>query len=513
MKPEILNVISRLFKYALLAVAALYVVVYLVLVFFRIQYPFELEWMEGGSLHQVIRILSGQKLYVSPSLEFVPFIYTPLYFYVSALTSKIIGGGFIPLRLVSFIASLGCFLIIFLIVKQETKSSFFAVLASCLFSAAFRISGAFFDIARVDSLFLFFLLTALYLIKFKDSPKSYILAGVLVSLSFLTKQTALLLAAPIMLYCILSNWRRSFFFIGTVCIIVVASTLALDYIHNGWYSYFVFKLPAQHSVNIRMFTRFWIADLINPLPIALAASIFYIYVQFSKSNKKNLLFYSIITVGVLGLSFMARLNTGGYPNALLPAYAVISILFGLAAHTAFQFIRPESIGKQKLVEISVYLVCTGQFLMLFYNPFRQIPTRDDLEAGRKLVSAIQQIKGDVLVPCHAYLPVLAGKDWHADESAFAELVGMFGGEPREEGKKIMNELRRAIKEKRFDAIILNAPDDPWLMQFRKEVERYYALKQPVFDNKTVFWVVTGRNVRPEFIYVPKTYDTNRLPAW
>lgn len=511
MKPGTLNVISRLSKYALLAVAALYVAVYLVLVFFRIQYPFELEWMEGGSLHQVTRILAGQKIYVSPSMEFVPFIYTPLYFYASALMAKIVGDGFIPLRLVSFIASLGCFLVIFLIVKKETKSSFFAFLAACLFSAAFKISGAFFDIARVDSLFLFFLLASLYLIKFKDSPESYVLAGVLVSLSFLTKQTALFLAAPIMLYCILANWRRSLFFIGTVCIIAAASTFILDYIHNGWFSYFVFKLPARHSINPRMFARFWIADLINPLPIALAASVFYIYLQFVKSNKKNLLFYSVITVGVLGLSFMARMNTGGYPNALLPAYAVIAILFGLAAHAAFQLPRPESDSKRVLVEISVYLICIVQFCLLFYNPFKQVPTPNDLEAGKKLVSTIQQIKGDALVPCHAYLPVLAGKNWHVDESAFAELVGIFGGGQTEQSERLMNELRQSIKEKRFDVIIINAPADSWIMQLRKEVEKHYALKRLVFDNKTVFWPVTGRRIRPEYIFVPRTYDTNRLP--
>ena len=161
MKTETLNSISRFFRYTLLAVATLYVAVYLILVFFRIQYPFELEWMEGGSVHQVIRILSGQKLYVSPSLEFVPFVYTPLYFYISASISRIIGAGFVPLRLVSFISSLGCFFIIFLFVKRETKSNFFGILAASLFSATFRRSGAFFDIARVDSLFLFFLLTAL----------------------------------------------------------------------------------------------------------------------------------------------------------------------------------------------------------------------------------------------------------------------------------------------------------------------------------------------------------------
>ena len=36
---------------------------------------FDLEWLEGASVQQVSRILSGQRLYVRPSIHFVPFIY------------------------------------------------------------------------------------------------------------------------------------------------------------------------------------------------------------------------------------------------------------------------------------------------------------------------------------------------------------------------------------------------------------------------------------------------------
>ena len=503
MKIETLNSISRFFRYALLIVAALYVAVYLVLVYFRIQYPFELEWMEGGSVHQITRILSGQKLYVSPSLEFVPYIYAPLYFYISALVAKIIGVGFIPLRLVSFIASLGCFFMIFLFVKRETKSFFFGIIAAGLFAATFQACGAFFDIARVDTLFLLLLLTVLYLIKFKQSSKSYILAGLLISLAFLTKQTALFMAIPIAFYCVLSNWRRSIFFIATAGIVIPASIFILDYIHQGWFSYYIFELPSRHSVNLRMYTHFWTADIIKPLPIAFAAFIFYIFVQFSKSNKKNWLFYSIIAVSVLGLSWMARLNRGGFLNALIPAYAVISILFGLSIHTAFQLIQIAPEGKQKLQETFIYLVCIVQFALLFYNPRRQVPTQEDLNAGRQLVSTIQQIKGDVFVPCHGYLPVLADKPWFADESALTEIVGIYGGGQSEEGKKFMTELVIAIKEKRFGAIIIDVPTDYWLEWLRERVEQYYILQQHTFYDKTRFWPVTGRKIRPQFIYFPK----------
>ena len=45
----------------------------------RIPYPYDLEWMEGGMLLHAARIAEGQPLYVTPSIDFIPFIYTPLY--------------------------------------------------------------------------------------------------------------------------------------------------------------------------------------------------------------------------------------------------------------------------------------------------------------------------------------------------------------------------------------------------------------------------------------------------
>lgn len=499
MKTETLNWISAFFRYALLACAILYIAAYLILVFFRIQYPFELEWMESGSVGHVIRILSGQKLYVSPSLEFVPFVYTPLYFYISAFISKIIGVGFMPLRLVSFISSLGCFFIIFIIVKRETESNFLGILASALFSATFRISGAWFDIARADSLFLFLLLTALYLIKFKESSKSYALAGVFISLSFLTKQTALIIAMPIMLYCIFANWRRSIFFIGTICIIVGGSTLILNHIHHGWYNYYVFELPSQHPIDSKMYVQFWTKNIISPLLIAFSASMFYVFSQFLKSNKKNCLFYFLITVGMLGASWISILHIRGYPNGLFPACAIISILFALEIHTISEFLQSIPTETQKLMEIRLYLICIIQFLVLLYNPLRQIPTQKDLKAGREFVNTVRQVQGDVFIPQHSYLSVLAGKNNHAHAAAIVELFFDSKAGKNEKGKKVIRELWQAIREKRFGAIV-----DGLSMHYPpRDIEKYYIRQELLFENENVFRPVTGYRIRPRFIYVPK----------
>src|SRR5207247_9527854 len=45
----------------------------------RLRYPLDLEWMEGGVLTHTLRLGRGQPLYAEPSVDFVSFLYTPLY--------------------------------------------------------------------------------------------------------------------------------------------------------------------------------------------------------------------------------------------------------------------------------------------------------------------------------------------------------------------------------------------------------------------------------------------------
>ena len=76
----------------IMALAALYPLAYVAIALTRMGYPFELEWMEGGVVDHVRRILDGHPLYVEPTLGFTPFIYPPLYFYAAAFVSRLMGG-------------------------------------------------------------------------------------------------------------------------------------------------------------------------------------------------------------------------------------------------------------------------------------------------------------------------------------------------------------------------------------------------------------------------------------
>jgi hypothetical protein len=527
MDKNILGRVPSVIRYAAVGIATGYIVLYLILAASRIQYPFELEWMEGGSVDHVRQILDGEKLYVSPSLDFVPYIYTPLYFYASAAVSKVTGVGFFPLRLVSFLASLGCFAIIFLMVRRETHSWIPSILASGLFAATYRIGGAWLDIARIDSLFLFLLLLGIYFVRFSSSVKSCIIAGALVSLAFLTKQTAAMAALPIMLYSLWRHWRLGVVLIGTVALIVGGSTVVLNTIHEGWYNYYVFKLPSEHEIVKSMYLDFWKNDLLSPLPIACMMSIT-LFVKRWKLSRESLIFYALVSAGLVGSSWFSRLHYGGYNNVVIPAYAGVAVLFGLASYSIAQTkltgrggrSKPNGSGgklrrdsrplhgtsvvgqsvlmlKRRTREILLYVVSICQFAILIYDPARQIPTEADMAAGRKLVEAVSRIPGDVILPSHGYLTTLAGKRSYAHGMAVGDVLR---GQPGETRTKLIEEFRQAVRGKKFAAIIL---DSDWL----PEVEVFYLPERRVFSDNSVFWPVTGMRTRPELIFVPKVDRT------
>jgi hypothetical protein len=71
------------------------VVQHLALFIRRASFPLDLEWMEGGMLLHARRLLDGQPLYAPPSLDFIPYLYTPLYPALLALLSKLLPFGYL----------------------------------------------------------------------------------------------------------------------------------------------------------------------------------------------------------------------------------------------------------------------------------------------------------------------------------------------------------------------------------------------------------------------------------
>jgi hypothetical protein len=479
MEKRVVRWLDRLSLYLCLSAVMAYGVVFLVIVFSRIRFPFELEWMEGSSWTQVARILSGQPVYTAPTLDYVPLVYTPLYFYLSAAVFRLLGGGFFPLRLVSLLASLGCILLIFLLVREKTRRGLAAFLAAGLFMACYGLSDTWFDLARADMLFLFFYLLAILCLRGKGFS-NFILAGVFFSLSFFTKQTALFFTIPILLYALIfMERRRALALLVTTLLLIGGSTLLLNNLTGGWYSFYIFELPRRHAFSLGFAVIFWLKDLLPPLAATWVLGFLYLLRLGKKLLKPQELFYPALLATLLAGSWAARANVGGAVNTLLPALAGMAILLGLGAAQALDDERflPNN---QQARRLFVTGVCLLQFLVLAYNPFAKIPGPAQLEAGSRLVEVIRQIDGEVFIPSHNYLNLMAGRPSLAHNVPIAEVAGVFGDRQPIAESDILRQYAQAVQAKRFAAIILDGTDTEMFagpLAGIYQEQRYYQFDQ------------------------------------
>lgn len=487
---------TQLLKIALVFSAAFYLIIYLWVAYFRLQYPFDLEWIEGGMVDQVQRIVNGEGIYIAPSINFVPFIYPPLYFYLSAVASILLGGGLFPLRLVSFIASLVSFILIYLIVRDETKNSLAAFLSAGLFPAAFRVTGAWLDIARVDSLFVTLWLLFIYFARGKKTLAYSMLTGALVAMAFLTKQTALMTCLPVIVYLFWQNWKYALSLLIVATVIIGMVTLFMERASSGWYTYYVFSLLTQQTEwEPWRFVSFWTDDLMVHVPIAILFTIFFL--SMPKKARPILIKWLSVLAGALAGSFITRVKLGGYDNVLLPAYAAISILFGLGLSESLKLANQLFISYRSRIVLLIYISCLIQLLILFYNPIEQIPTKADLDEGYKLVKFLSTVSGEVYIPDHGYLATLAGKKVYAHHSAIWDVVR---GNKQSTGKGLLTEdLDAAIRQQLFDVIIL---DSEW-NYCCSEISQYYSIETYRYPDESAFYTITGWKRRPTYIFYAK----------
>ncbi len=484
---------SYLQKFILL-LAGFFVLLFFFVASYRASYPFDIEWMEGGMVEHVSRVVSGEGIYVEPSLDFVPYIYTPVYFYASAAFAKVFGAGYFPLRLVSIISTFFIFLFIFLIVKKETKSSKLGLISTGLFAACFSISGFWYDLARVDSMFIAFFIASIFFLRREHNPLLLILSGALAALSFLTKQTAAILILPLIVYLPFKIKFKSLYYIFPTLIITIGASFYFNQISKGWHFFWLYGIPSGHIWLYQKIFSFWILDLFVPLFFALGIAAFYFYAKRFVGGYSQAAFYLVCAVGMFGVSWLSRIHLGGYFNVLIPAFAAAAILFGLGLSELFKVLAESKSNGVNIVKFVVLLGIAAQFFVLLYNPIPQMPTSKDYEYADKFYSELKNIEGEVFIPDHQYVPKYSGKKSRAHYYVLRDLINS----DADVSKKINTLYERSLSGGKFSAVILDK------MRAYPEIEKHYRFERAIFPADDFLKCKTGgRKTRPNFIYVPK----------
>lgn len=535
----------RLLRAGLVSGAGLYLVALLVLAAIRIPYPYELEWMEGGCVDALRRTLAGQTIYPEPSLEFIPFLYTPLYFWVCAPVGALLGENYLPLRLVSFASSLACMAGIFVLVRRETASAYAAALGAFLFAAMFELSGWWYDVSRADTLFLVLLFAAVYVLRFHGgSVGGLVGAGAVLALSFFTKQTALFVSVPMITWALLVHGRRGAWFAGTFGLLVALSTAAMQWATDGWYLYYIIETPSTHPVWERFSEYFWVEDLGKPLFAAILVGLGFLIaggtrwiadvvrdlappgiaglvafgaasygfslnleqagasavavtlaVLFLLRGKPTTLsgdaqaraFWAFVFVGLVLAGWYVRRRTGSFSNIVIPTYGGVAVMFGLGLARLLA-----ATEKSPLLHGVVLAVALFQFVHLRYDPRDQIPTERQRETYAALVEGIGQFEGEVFVPAHPWLPTLAGKESHAHRLAIDDCYT----------ERVERELTDSIRTQRWSAILL---DRRW-RHIADLLDEHYEERGPFLDEP--LRPMTGLFARkPPTLWVPRTEGT------
>jgi hypothetical protein len=442
------------------AIAGLAVVgAYVSIALARLGYPGHLEILEDNSLIEVDRILAGQQLYPAPSASFVPDGYTPLYFAVSAGVAKVLGQSYLSLRLVSLLASLACFAILGRLVHGETRSRAAGVAAAGLLAATYFAADTWFDVARVDSLFLALSVAGLYAARRAHRTGGAVAAGLLLGAAFCTKQAALAEGVAVLAAMAAGPHRRLAATAATAWAAVVGgSTLALGLASHGWYVYYVFEQMSEHAFSPSNASQFWISELLPTLGIAICASVL--------GTRRVPL---VLLAGCAALaveSIAARAEAGSNLNDLLPVYMAVAVLAGLAMGG-----QPRSAGRRWIpVVVSGLIVVQIGLLAGGFRLSQAFPPEADHSAGQRLVAAARALGGTVAIPAAPGIAVTAGLPPTEDQVAAADVLHASDQSAK---TTFMASLARAVAVQKFSGIITEFNRD--LRGYPTDLPRYYHL--------------------------------------
>jgi hypothetical protein len=480
----------------LLALAAVaYLLAYFSIAFIRFRHPIPLEWMEDGMLTHVSWVLAGNTLYVPPTLTFTPFIYTPLYVYLAAVFSAFFGPSFPLLRLISISASLGIFYGIFRIIRDTSGSRIASLIGVGLFASAYRLGGAWLDIARNDSLFLALFGWGLYLLRPRPlpTPRSILAqSAVIFWLAYLTKQTALLGLAFLFPYIVVRERKRALAFAVPFLTLLAFTMAFFTWKTQGWYWIYTMEIPSGHPWITAALRTFWIQDLRSWWPVGVVGTVG-LGLAYRTCQRALASYMAVILAAGISMAWFSRLHTGGYDNVLLPAFTAWATVAGIA----FGLLKGEySSRTYGWLPFGAFLLLGGHFAQATYPLRQQLPPPGSVEASRQLKAELLSHPGKLWLPDNSYL---LGEAAPFSAPSWA-LVDIWISKSPEAIAHLNRDIAVATAEHRYQGALVSTDNVPGELRAMLPTKKILPFTQPLRP-------VTGASVHPSILYLPE--EANR----
>ena len=480
----------------------------------RVGYPYELEWMTGSVLDHIERVRAGLPVYAPPTTNWIPYLYTPLYYWVSAAFTD----SFLGCRVISIACALVQAICIHHLAKRGTGSRLWSLVAVGFFFACFAYAGDWYDLERPDTMCMAIVLVASVILVERRGVLGVVVAGLLLGLAFFAKQQAsvFILAASVALL-IERRWSHAAIFAAASFGLVAGVTAVLNARTAGWFGFYVFKMPAKHGIMLSLYRDLFRYDVPYGIVLFLATIALVVDVVVRR-RRDDILFAALLAAGAGG-ALSSRLHIGGWINVLQVWTGFACVAVAVVATRIEAWLKTQSGPRATAGHAALYLVLIGQLVLWIHDPrearrlgdgrpFGETPTEMPnrfLAAGNakfeEIVRGLEQ-SGEVLVVGRGHVT----KQRHFQMAALADVIPM-GGPPAD--------LLDALTTHRLAAILddsrLGGSADPlWppvmmedIAALRPVLFAHYFVSERIEDS--VLRIPMPAPAAPRWVFLPRRH--------
>jgi hypothetical protein len=471
------------------------------LMWHRLGYPYDLEWMEGGQLTHSLRVLHHQPIYGPPSVDFISYLYTPFYPILLAGLSKITGLGYLLGRMVSLLSFVAASIFGYVFARREGGDRTTAACAMAIPVAAYVPTGQWYDLARPDSLYLALVAIAIVVGWWKrHSPIGGVICGLLMVAAFFTKQTASPFLVALGIAFLAVNWRVALSYGATLALVGMPLLYWANHASDGWFWTYVFRLHQSHEfyrARAWLGTPLWLLALLGP-------SVLLIPWAMARKRSPALIWITWFALAGAGVACVGFGTQWAHINALIPGIFFPSIAVGTAAGRLVAptppRLRPAVVfgllAAGLLLAPGIVVRKLGNSLprdwawhlhpSTGYDPRPYVPTARDRALGDAVIARLRAAPGEVLVPFHPYYAHLAGKATQLHRMGVMDVHQPVRG------------LDEAISSQRYSlAIFDDKIDGNWY--FWPHLLDKYAITETISGPRCV----AGAQTQPKYVLTPK----------
>ena len=479
-----------LYRLGLIVPSVVALIAFLFVALSRVTYPFALEWLEAGTYTHVVRVLEGKPLYAAPSYEFITLIYTPLYFYIAAPWAWLMRNVMLSARLVSIASSLVAFVALYGICRSRRLPRFLSLLAVGFMAASYKVTGYWFDLGRVDMLFLAFVLVAFLLMasRAKHEVLLGVTAGIVMTMAFATKQQAAVAYPFLVLYPLADRgWKKALAFGWSAALGGILFVWAFNTTSGGWFWFYVFTLPGSEPASAAWLADIWRIFLAPACWPLVALAFFGVLVALAGScrrqNAPRLISLALLVLPLLAMSSLSLAKQWGYVNGFLPAAAGLALAGAEAVFYVMDSAPRAAWVKASLLAVALALVWL-QFGVSRYDPRDQIPSDANVAAGYQVLEKMRRAPTPIFAPTAPYLLHMIGQPMQFQATTLSDITLAAKTNPKV--KEILTRYQADIYEPfrrgRVAAAVL--PETSWYDQAFSE-ENGYTCERLTADGQTL----------------------------